>query len=49
MDQFRRLLEVLDALPFKLPDERPLREVIPGAWPTVGDLRELIKQMDANH
>ena len=37
MAKFKALLRVLDALPNKLPDDRPLREVMPGAWPTVGD------------
>lgn len=38
---FKRLLKILEALPTRLGDGVPLSEVIPGAWPTVGDLRQL--------
>lgn len=40
---FERLLGVLEALPNRLDDGIPLRDVIPGLWPTVGDLRELVR------
>ena len=38
-----RMLNIVDALPpGHLPnDDTPLREVLPGAWPTLGDLRGL--------
>lgn len=38
-----RVLNVIDALPpGHLPsDDTPLRDVLPGAWPTLGDLRGL--------
>lgn len=26
---------------FGYPDEQPLREVVPGIWPTIGDVRRL--------
>lgn len=42
MEPFKRLLAILEALPNKLPDDEPLRDVIPGLWPTVGDLRKLV-------
>lgn len=40
-DTFARVANVIDALPDRLPDDRPLRDVMPGAWPTVGDVRKL--------
>ncbi len=45
MESFRSLLDVLDALPERLPDETPLADVIPGVWPTVGDLRQLMRDV----
>ena len=47
MEEFRSLLAILEALPNRLPDDTPLRDVMPGVWPTVGDLRQLIKERDA--
>lgn len=44
---FQSLCRVLEALPTRLPDETPLRDVIPGVWPTVGDLRKLCGEMEA--
>lgn len=43
-DPFRRLLAITDALlPDFMPnDETPLRDVTPGVWPTLGDLRRLL-------
>lgn len=46
VDEFRSLLGILEALPNRLSDDRPLREVMPGAWPTMGDLRRLISEID---
>ena len=39
-----RALQMLDALPpaFKPSDDTPLREALPGAWPTIGELREFV-------
>jgi hypothetical protein len=45
-DAFHRLGNVLDALPTRLDDGRPLRDVMPGAWPTVGDLRKLCAEFE---
>lgn len=36
---FAAAANVIDALPTRIDDTRPLRDVLPGAWPTVGDLR----------
>lgn len=44
-DTFKRLCKVIDALPERLPDELPLRDAMPGVWPTVGDLRKLVEQL----
>lgn len=44
---FQSLCKVLDALPTRLPDETSLRDVMPGVWPTVGDLRKLCGEMEA--
>lgn len=46
MEEFKALLQVLEALPNKLPDDKPLRDVMPGTWPSVGDLRELVKHLE---
>lgn len=42
---FSRVLSIHDALParFKPSDETPLREILPGVWPTVADLRSLVE------
>jgi hypothetical protein len=45
MEKFEALFRAIEALTIKLPDDRPLREVMPGEWPTVGDLRELMKHL----
>jgi hypothetical protein len=42
MTQFRSLLRIIEALPEKVPNDCSLRDVMPGAWPTVGDLRRLV-------
>ena len=39
---FRGLLGLIEALPYAVPDGQPLRELMPGIWPTVGDLRKLL-------
>lgn len=40
-DPFARVAEIIDALPTRCPDDTPLADVIPGAWPTVGEARAL--------
>ena len=37
-------LNVLELLPRRLPDETPLADALPGMWPTLGDLRKLVKE-----
>lgn len=39
-DTFARAANIIDALP-KMSAETPLREVLPGIWPTVGEIRKL--------
>jgi hypothetical protein len=39
---FASLLAVVDALPTPPPDSTPVREFVPGAWPTLGELRALV-------
>ena len=49
VDPFRRALAVLDALP-GIPhrfDNQPLRDYLPGVWPTVADLRALVDAANA--
>jgi hypothetical protein len=36
-----RVLNIVDALPEPPSDATPLRNVLPGGWPTLGDLRLL--------
>lgn len=45
IDPFRRVIAIIDALPQgHVPgDGEPLRNVLPGVWPTLGDLRTLVK------
>lgn len=43
---FERLGRVIDALPERLPDDVPLRDAMPGAWPTVGDLRKMREEFE---
>lgn len=38
---FVRAANIIDALSPRISDDQPLREYVPGAWPTVGDLRRL--------
>ncbi len=38
---FARIANIIDALPNREPDELPLRDSMPAAWPTVGDVRRL--------
>ena len=39
-DPFMRLVRM--NAPLNLADDRPLRDILPGVWPTWGDLKELI-------
>jgi len=41
VDAFCRAANIVDSLPAPVGDDRPLRDVLPGLWPTVGDLRAL--------
>lgn len=45
-DAFKSLCRVIDALPDRIPDDRPLRDAMPGIWPTVGDLRKLCAELE---
>ena len=46
---FKRALALIDSLhpTFKPSDERPLREAMPGAWPTIGEFRSFMNSIDA--
>jgi len=45
-DPFGRVANIIDSLPSRLDnDETPLRELLPGIWPTLGDLRRLRDEM----
>lgn len=44
-DPFARAANIIDAA--CRPDNTPLRNVLPGIWPTVGDLRKLRDAMVA--
>jgi hypothetical protein len=41
MARICRVVNVVEALPHGMPDDTPLREVLPGGWPTFGDLRKI--------
>ncbi|NOV15907.1 hypothetical protein E5S70_07380 [Ensifer adhaerens] len=45
LQPFSRVLAIHDALPdgFKPSDATPLREILPGIWPTTADLRALVE------
>ncbi len=45
LEPFERVLVIHDALPedFNPGDASPLRSSIPGAWPSVGELRALVE------
>jgi hypothetical protein len=45
---FIRLLNVIDALPQPPDDVTPLRDIMPGVWPTLGDLRALVRILALN-
>jgi hypothetical protein len=44
---FESLLGVIDAIPLDMDDRRPLRDYMPGAWPTIGELRALVESLRA--
>jgi len=46
-DPFARAANILDAHPQKPYNDDPLRELLPGVWPTMGDLRKLRDAMVA--
>lgn len=39
--KFRSVLAINE--PLDIPDDTPLRDILPGAWPTMGDLRRLVE------
>lgn len=43
IDPFVRVLNIINALPRSVDDDEPLRNHLPGVWPTIGDLRKLIR------
>lgn len=43
--KFRALLGIIDALLEHIPDDTPLRNILPGMWPTLGNLRELLDEV----
>ncbi len=42
---FINLANIIEALPRHVRDDEALRDHLPGLWPTVGDLRSLVKQL----
>jgi hypothetical protein len=40
---FKRIIDMLESL--EISDGVPLRDAIPGLWPTVGDLRVLLREI----
>lgn len=38
---FARVANIVDKLPELPSDDTPLREFIPGIWPTIGDVRRI--------
>lgn len=40
LEPFERVASIIE--PLNISDEKPLRDVIPGVWPTIGDLRRLL-------
>lgn len=40
-DPFARAANIIDGAQPDLRDDHPLRELLPGIWPTIGDLRRL--------
>ena len=46
-DPFARVAIIVDRLPDRLPDDTPARDVMPGIWPTLGELRRLRDELVA--
>lgn len=44
-DPLARVANIVDALPNRKPDDLPLRECLPGIWPTLGDIRKIRDEM----
>jgi hypothetical protein len=44
MARICRVVNVVGALPNPPPDGTPLRDVLPGGWPTIGDLRRVAEE-----
>lgn len=42
-DPFARVANIIDALPekYRLADNTALHDYVPGAWPTIGDIRRV--------
>ena len=47
IEPFERLLAI--QISPDLPDNKPLRDVMPGIWPTLGDLRRLVEFHATHH
>jgi hypothetical protein len=45
VDPFDRVLKILDGMSpaHKPPDSEPLRNILPGVWPTLSELRLLVE------
>lgn len=46
-----RVLRVIDALPpgYRMSEDTPLRDALPGIWPTVADLRAFVAVSEQEH
>lgn len=44
IEPFESVLRIIDALPEVPPDDEPLRMLLPGIWPELGDLRALVER-----
>lgn len=46
---FSRVLAIIDGLPprFKPADNTPLREAMPGGWPTIGEFRVFMASLQS--
>ena len=50
-EQKKAIAEVPERLerviaPLNIPDERPLRDMLPGVWPTWGEFKRLMENFD---
>ena len=44
MARLCRVVNIVEALPYEVANNTPLRDVLPGAWPTFGDLRKVAEE-----